>query len=232
MARAFEGVNAGPIGAGREVDIIGAWNKTWSWLHVCRRTVSVRVVLSHARGTTLPPEPATPPLLRLLHAGVVILACVALPASTVAAATWPQFRGPGSDGLAAEGSVPTQWGSDKNIVWKVSLPGFGWSQPVVWGDKIFVTTAVTDQQVRPKGGQAGPGFGILQGLQFGRGLTTGGPPPEVVYRWEVLCIDSGTGQVVWERTAHEGRPAIPIHRSNTYASETPATDGKRLIVIP
>ena len=105
------------------------------------------VFMHRAMPPPAPLLPATQRLLRLLLAGVVILACVALPARTVTAATWPQFRGPGGDGLAAEGSVPTQWGSDKNIVWKVSLPGFGWSQPVVWGDKIFVTTAVTDQQV-------------------------------------------------------------------------------------
>ena len=89
----------------------------------------------------------------------LVSACGVGPASaaelvTGTTAAWSQFRGAGGDGLVAAGVTPTQWGAEKNIVWKVPLPGFGWSQPVVWGGKIFVTTAVTDRQTKPKGGQA------------------------------------------------------------------------------
>src|SRR5258708_30984136 len=72
------------------------------------------------------------------------------------AGEWPQFRGPNSDGLTAESAIPTEWGSDKNGQWKVKIPGVAWSSPIVWGDKVFVTTAITDNQKKPT---AGGGFG-------------------------------------------------------------------------
>lgn len=141
---------------------------------------------------------------------------------------WPQFRGPHASGIWSATTLPVEWGPDKNVAWKVTIPGAGWSQPIVWGDRIFVTSAVTENQKKPVGGQSGPGFGFLRGLITGGNLT-GGAPPDVTYRWKVLCLDATTGKVVWERLAHEGRPNIPIHQSNTYASETPATDGKRVV---
>lgn len=142
------------------------------------------------------------------------LAMFLIPAAAQAG-DWPQFRGSSGAGLADEAKVPTEWGPDTNVRWKVKLPGVAWSQPVTWGDKIFVTTAVTDNQPRPRRENGGPGWG--------------GEPPNVTYRWLVLCLDGATGKVVWERVAHEGRPTIHIHPNNTYATETPVTDGERLI---
>lgn len=79
---------------------------------------------------------------------------------TAFAENWPQFRGPTGAGLVSEQKVPAEWGNDKNIAWKVEIPGAAWSQPVVWGDKIFVTTAVTENQTKPKAGSGGfGGFG-------------------------------------------------------------------------
>ena len=67
----------------------------------------------------------------------------------VQAGDWPQFRGPNSDGVAAETTLPTEWGPDKNVQWKTKIPGVAWSSPIVWGDKVFVTTAITDNQRKP-----------------------------------------------------------------------------------
>src|SRR5438094_4732231 len=85
---------------------------------------------------------------------------------------WTQFRGPNADGLAKESQLPTEWGKDKNIQWQVEVPGVAWSSPVIWGDKVFVTTAVTEKQAKPK-----PGFGFGGGMPggFPRG-GRGGPP--------------------------------------------------------
>src|SRR5438445_2225967 len=85
---------------------------------------------------------------------------------------WTQFRGPNGDGLAKESQLPIEWGKDKNIQWQVEVPGVAWSSPVIWGDKVFVTTAVTEKQTKPK-----PGFGFGGGMPggFPRG-GRGGPP--------------------------------------------------------
>jgi outer membrane protein assembly factor BamB len=280
---------------------------------------------------------------------------------------WPQFRGLGGSGVTAE-QLPMEWGADKNVQWKVKVPGVAWSSPVVWGDKVFVTTAVTDNQKKPPrdggfggfggaGGRGGPGFarpqpgqilpGFLQQMlnlsddqkkrledlqkdvdgklgkiltdeqkkqlkeppagfgpggggrgrggfggfpqpgqilppfrqeqlkltdeqkkqvadlqkevdaklaklltdeqnkqltdmraafgrgpggrgPGGRGGFMGGRPPDVVYRWQVYCLDRATGKVLWKQLALEGKPRIPIQQSNTYATETPVTDGERV----
>jgi outer membrane protein assembly factor BamB len=164
------------------------------------------------------------------------------------AADWPQFRGPAADGQSPASSLPTQWSADSHVQWKVQVPGVGWSCPIVWGDKVFVTTAVTENQPKPtaQGGRGGgggfpgggfpgggfPGGGGGRGPGGGRGLggRGGGAPPDAVYRWEVHCLDRTTGQTIWTKVAAERKPTIPIHRTNTYASETPITDGERLYV--
>jgi Spy/CpxP family protein refolding chaperone len=311
---------------------------------------------------------------------------------------WPQFRGPNGAGLADESKPPNDWGTDKNVLWKRAIPGVAWSSPIIWGDKVFVTTAVTDKQSKPQAGggfggmggfgglgDRGPGGGRGQPGGFGRGgpgrpggfggppqigqlmpgflqemmqlkdeqkkqledlqkdsdakltkiltdeqnkqlkemregggqprgepggvnprrggpggfggfpqpgqvmspaiqeqlkltadqkkqlgelqkeddgklakiLTdeqnkrladmrqmstrgpggfggggrggfSGGRPPDVVYRWQVYCLDRDTGSILWKQLALEGKPRIPIQQSNTYASETPVTDGERV----
>jgi outer membrane protein assembly factor BamB len=304
---------------------------------------------------------------------------------------WSQFRGPNGSGVVSATSIPTEWSTDKNVQWKTKIPGVAWSSPIVWGDKVFVTTAITENQRKPQagggfggfgggpggggGGPGGPGgggpgrgrsggFGAMpqpgqilpQFLQdrlslsdkqkkqlvelqkdvdakleknltdeqrkqlkelreggggrggdgvggaggrgglgsfgrfsqpgqilsaaiqerlnlsdkhkkqheelqkdvddrlakllndeqnkqlkemremFGRGgpgggrggFGGGGSPPNAIYRWEVLCLDRATGSVLWRELALEGKPRIPTHGSNTYASETPVTDGERV----
>ena len=152
----------------------------------------------------------------------------------------------------------------KNVQWKAEIPGYGWSQPIVVGDKVFVTTATTDNQQRPQvggrgGGPGGPGGfrrgedgprpkgdaprreGVPQGKgqpqgksapgnqaqsgppgpggpRGGRGGFGGSPPPNAVYSWKVFCLDRGTGKVLWEQLAHEGKPTIGTSRTRASAS--------------
>src|SRR5205809_988726 len=88
---------------------------------------------------------------------------------------WPQFRGPSGAGLADDEKLPVEWGPQRNVAWKAKVPGYGWSSPVVWGDRVFLTTAVADSQKPPP--SKGPG---------------GGPekPPDEVHRFEVHCLDA------------------------------------------
>lgn len=317
-----------------------------------------------------------------------------------AADEWSQFRGSNGSGVSTAAAIPTEWSPDKNVQWKTKIPGVAWSSPIVWGDKVFLTTAITANQRKPQqgggfgggggafgGGGGGPGgggagrggfgappqpgqilpqfvqdrlsltdaqkkqleelqkstdgkveknlteeqrkqlkdsrggsgggggFGVGgrggfggfsqpgqimsasvqeqlklsdkqkqqhadiqkdvdgqldklfnddQRKQFkelrdafgrggpggggagggapgggrpggfgggaggGRGGFGGGSPPDVVYRWEVHCLDRTTGSVIWKELALEGKPKIATHGSNTYASETPVTDGERV----
>lgn len=128
---------------------------------------------------------------------------------------WPQFRGPESLGTTGSGSLPERWSASENIAWKVDLPGRGWSSPIVWGNKIFLTTVLNlGEAEQPK-----------KGLYFGGERPK---PPESQHEWKVLCLDLATGKILWERTAHQGVPTTPTHLKNSYASETPVTDGQRV----
>jgi len=147
------------------------------------------------------------------------------------AADWPQFRGPNGSGVSTEKELPSEWNSEQNLKWKTPIPGVGWSAPIVVGDKIFVTTAVTDKQNKPKpGGGFGSGGTKGGGFKGGPGGGFGGKraAPMVTYKFEVLCLDRNTGKQLWSQTALEGKPTIPTHGSNTYATETPVTDGKNV----
>ncbi len=139
------------------------------------------------------------------------------------AADWPSFRGPNGTGVVTDAKPPLSWGTDKNVAWKAAVPGVAWSCPIVIGDKVFLTTAFAEGQQRPK---AGGGFGGGgKGGGFGKGER--GAPKET-YQFKVVCLDRKTGKTVWEKTAKEARPTIPTHGSNTFATETPVSDGERV----
>jgi len=152
-----------------------------------------------------------------------VLFCVTwlfLNAVTVRAGeNWPQFRGPDSSGVAADGEgLPVKWSQTENVAWKTSVPGLGWSSPVVWGERIFLTTAIKEA------GEESEAEPIKKGLYFGGNRET----PGELHRWKVYCIDFETGKVRWEKLAHEGIPEHGHHLKNTLASETPLTDGERV----
>ncbi len=147
---------------------------------------------------------------------------LALPlmASTTRADDWPQFRGPGGTGVVTDPRVPTEWGADKNVVWKVNLKGVAWSCPIIIGDKVILTSAYADGQPKPK---AGGGFGGGKGGGFGKGA-----PPKETYQFKIVCLERTSGKTLWEKAAKEARPTIGTHGSNTFATETPVSDGERV----
>ncbi len=130
---------------------------------------------------------------------------------------WPQFRGVEAGGVGA-GSPPIAWDgeSGKNILWKAEIPGLGHSSPIIWGDKIFITSAVAQS-----------GDSALKVGLYGDIKPVEGEGPQ---KFNLYCIDRKTGKILWERTAAEGQPKIKRHPKSTHASPTPATDGKRVVV--
>ena len=135
--------------------------------------------------------------------------------ATLAQTNWPQFRGPGSAGLADNPRLPDRWSETENVAWKTDIPGLGWSSPIIWGDRVFVTSVV------PMVDQEKPRIGI-----YLDGRRTTPPPGE--HRWMVYCIDFKTGKIRWEREVHRGEPKSAHHLKNSFASETPVTDGERV----
>ncbi len=131
---------------------------------------------------------------------------------------WPYWRGPAANGMAA-GDAPLQWSDTQNIRWKADIPGKGHSSPVVWGDQIFLTTAIPTaaaaaaQPAAETGGRRGG---------FGGGAT--GPQPE--HKFEVLCLDRKTGKVLWQRTAKVAAPHEGYHSTyGSFAANSPARRG-------
>jgi outer membrane protein assembly factor BamB len=182
---------------------------------------------------------------RFLSALALLAALVAVtPARAVdqADANWHQWRGPNANGLASQGDPPTEWDAEKNIKWKTPIPGRGSASPIVWGDKIFVLTAVDtgkpdpnapappaeDETEQVAGGDDNEGR-RGRGRRGGFGGRFGGDSgPRNVHQFLVICLDRNTGDVLWRKTAREAVPHESKHGDNTYASGSPTTDGKRL----
>jgi outer membrane protein assembly factor BamB len=134
---------------------------------------------------------------------------------------WPQWRGPFFNGMA-RGDAPTEWSDTKNIKWKTEIPGRGFSTPVIWGERIFLTTAIQTGKVAETPQPAEP----AQGRRAG-----GGAGPLVEHRFDVLAIDRKTGKIVWQKTAKVATPHEGYHRAyGSFASNSPVTDGKYVYV--
>jgi len=153
---------------------------------------------------------------------------------------WPGFRGPTANGLAGDADLPVRWSKSENVAWVVDVPGRGWSSPIVLANRVYVTAAMGKKPFK----QPSPG---LYGNDYIAELRAQGLPPDEVsrrvrardnevpeesdvIRYMVYAFDATTGKPVWEREVHAGLPFGGRHRKNTYASETPATDGERLYV--
>lgn len=142
------------------------------------------------------------------------LTLAVLSTAGLAAENWPQWRGPGGQGISTEKQLPTEWAADKNVAWKVELP-HGYSSPIVWGDRIFLTSAIE--------GEAIPG-------QIPESVRIKQPHPESVagdkkHALKVLALDTKTGKTVWEQTAYAGPVFDARHRRSTFAGPTAITDG-------
>lgn len=135
----------------------------------------------------------------------------------VAPFNWPSFRGPDGSGVADGQHPPIAWDVEKgtNVRWKTPLPGLGHSCPIVWNDRVFVTTAISgDPNPKVKVGN----YGAVDSVN-----------DTSKHTWQVLCIDRDTGKILWTRTAFVGVPKIKRHLKGSQANCTPATDGKRVV---
>jgi outer membrane protein assembly factor BamB len=134
---------------------------------------------------------------------------------------WSQWRGPDGQGVSHQAGVPLEWSESQNVAWKTAIPGRGHSSPIVWGDKVFLTTAVEGEVVAG----AKPVKHFESGQEFTHPDGVGADHRQTL---EVLALDAATGRVLWERTAWEGMPYDTRHRRGSYASPTPVTDGERV----
>ncbi|HKO43503.1 MAG TPA: PQQ-binding-like beta-propeller repeat protein [Pyrinomonadaceae bacterium] len=130
---------------------------------------------------------------------------------------WPSFRGTEASGVSDGQNLPDKWNaqSGENILWKTPIPGLAHSSPVVWGDRVFVTTAVsTDPKATFRPGLYGDGDASKDRSR---------------HRWVIYAVDKRNGKILWERVAHEGEPIEKRHIKSTYANSTPATDGRVVV---
>jgi outer membrane protein assembly factor BamB len=145
-------------------------------------------------------------------------ACWVTACALLAAQNWAQFRGPQGSGVADDQRPPLSWDveSGRGVVWKTAIPGLGHSSPVVWGDRLYLTSAISSD---PKS--------VFERVLIGaQDFRTDKAP----HQWRVYALNRATGKILWDRLAHEGVPKIPRHPHNSYASATPATDGRHVVV--
>ena len=150
---------------------------------------------------------------------LVVLVSAIKPASAEepGAFNWPQFRGVDATGVSSNEGLPDRWSATENVEWKADIPGRGWGSPVVWGDRVFLSTVVNSGETEP----------LKKGLYFG------GDRPQAAktsHEWKVLCLERTTGKLLWEQSVRKGEPPSSVHLKNSYASETPVTDGTQVYV--
>ena len=135
------------------------------------------------------------------------------------AMNWPSFRGPSASGVADGRPLPTNWSveSGENIKWKTPIPGLGHSSPIIWGDRIFVTTAISSD----------PNPYLKVGL-YGESPDH---PENVEHDFRVFCLDKKSGKINWEKTAVRSIPKVKRHIKATHANCTPTTDGKYVVAF-
>ena len=174
---------------------------------------------------------------------------VVLSSSNVEAENWAHWRGPTGNGVALNATPPTEFSDTQNVKWKVEIPGKGSGSPIVWENKVFVVSAISEapepeaspvmfspaiaqerngqERNRGDGGQGGQRQRRQRGGRGGRGGRRRGAKPTMT-QFKVYCFDRETGEPVWEKTAAEALPHQSIHGTNNFASASPCTDGEHV----
>ncbi len=139
-------------------------------------------------------------------------------AASAESQSWPSFRGPQASGVQDGHATPAAWDVAKkeNVRWSTEIPGLAHSSPIVWGERVFVTTAERDGEAELKVGLYGDIAPVAD---------------EGVHRFRVYCLERGSGKVLWSETAHEGVPKVKRHTKGSHAASTPATDGERVVAF-
>jgi outer membrane protein assembly factor BamB len=160
--------------------------------------------------------------IRLSFLSLICLALAAQMSSGNAAgpSNWPQWRGPDSQGVSNEKNLPTEWSATKNVLWKTELPGRGFSQPIIWGNRVFLTS---DIEGGPAPEAHKPPTHLVQGKEFKHPDWDG---VNKLHTFKTLCLDRDTGKILWEKTSYDGAVYDYRHKRGNYAAPTPVTDGK------
>lgn len=135
-------------------------------------------------------------------------------------ANWHQWRGPDATGVAPQADPPVEWDATRNLKWKATIPGQGKASPIVWGDRVFVATAVNTGTVVETAAKPEDQPQRQFGIKF----------PNTLYRYVVQCLDRNTGKLLWEKIAVEALPHEGHHGDNSFASASPTTDGQFVYV--
>lgn len=149
---------------------------------------------------------------------IILAVCLSFSAVTTYAQNWPSFRGPNASGVADGTSPPVTWDLEKsqNVLWKTAIPGLSHSSPIVWGNQIFVITAISSE--------AKPTF---KAKDRGIGLAN----DDARHTWMIYALDKRDGRVIWTEKAYEGVPRAKRHVKATQANSTPATDGRYVVAL-
>jgi outer membrane protein assembly factor BamB len=151
---------------------------------------------------------------------LVCLVLAALLTVPVSAQNWPAFRGANASGLGT-GTPPISWDLEtrRNIAWQTPIPGMGHSSPIVWGDRIYVTTAVASSGTPT----------VVTGDSSKGGVDSA--KDVVAHTWRILAIDKASGKILWDRGVHTGVPRVKRHVKASHASSTPVTDGRAIVAL-
>ena len=149
---------------------------------------------------------------------LLVLALCIVSSAVAYSQNWPSFRGQNGSGLGDGNALPTTWDTEKsiNILWKTPIPGLGHSSPIIWDDRIFVTTAVSSST----------------NTQFVHGLTqtAASADDNSKHSFRVYCLNKNTGNIIWQQAIYDGAPKVKRHVKGSFANPTPVTDGKKLVV--
>jgi outer membrane protein assembly factor BamB len=150
--------------------------------------------------------------------GIVLSGASFLRAADSPILHWPQFRGAQARGVAEGFKTPERWNIDtgENIRWQTAIPGLAHSCPIIWGDRVFVTTATKEGEATLKVGLYGDVVSVDEPVQ---------------HRWQLLCLDKASGKILWQTNAHEAVPRIKRHPKASHCNSTPVTDGQRIVTI-
>lgn len=142
---------------------------------------------------------------------------ISLTAQVLAAGDWPQFRGPGASGVGDGANPPLRWDAEKgtNILWKTPIPGLSVASPIVWGERIYVVTAISGDR--------------RQTIRTDLYGDTDSVSDSTPHTWKVFALDKKSGKILWEQTAHQGVPKTKRHPKSSQASPTPVTNGKVIV---
>lgn len=149
---------------------------------------------------------------------LLVTICLLIPTPDIGQ-NWPSFRGPSASGVVEGFCTPVKWDIERseNIRWKTNIPGLGHSSPAIWGNRIFVTTAVRDEgKSRLKVGMYGD---------------VASEKEENIFSWRLYCIDKKSGKVLWNRLSHKGKPKVKRHPKSSHANHAPCTDGNYVVAF-